>query len=156
MAEEEETKEEDKEESIMSWRPKTQLEFYLAIVLALVVGFLIGYFIYKYLKERDEPDYSYHQEPYFYYPYIPFQPREEPKIIAHPSERKPRRSAIDIEAIRRTPEALRRHGIILDEQGEACLTGDTMYETWKIIRNDEGKIIDALKAEDDGVELEEE
>jgi hypothetical protein len=122
----------------------SNVEILILCLLALVVGFLLALVIPRLLDRLREREMNEFELPgpgapeagYYHLPYIPPPPLQP---------RRPRKPHADIDPqmIARTPPELRRHGIYLDELGEAVLTGPTIYETWNIERDEQGNIIDA-------------
>jgi hypothetical protein len=121
--------------------------------LIWLVGIIIGYYILpkivELLRERQEQDmymdYWPEMPPPVYYDIPPSSSHLTP--VASPPIHRPK-SAIDPLMHMRTPESLRRHGIYLDEKGEAILMDATVYETWTIERDGNGKIINAFPSKE--------
>jgi hypothetical protein len=123
-------------------RTLSQLEIVLVILLALVVGSILAYILPRLIEKYRAPP-----EVQYYPHYVPFMP--PPPV--RPARRRHRKAGADIDPrmLLRTPEPLRRHGIYLDEQGECVLSSPSVFETWSIIRDELGNIVDAHKTRDE-------
>jgi hypothetical protein len=137
----------------------SDLEIVLALLIVLIAGVILGYYAIPKIKELLRRD-NEREDEAFWFPDAPYdaishdmlQPNTGPLL---PSPEVHRRHLIDPAAIARTPDSLLRHGITLDEKGEACLDEPTVYETWTIIRDPHtGKVVDGFKSNDDEYEIE--
>jgi len=124
---------------------RSDWEILLLVVLAFLVGLVVAILI-PWIRERLNPP----EEPYYlpYHHFIPPPPHVPETRVIHPPHPNRKSDSISPEMIARTPESLQRHGVFLDEDGEAILAGHAIYETWTVIRDANGKIVDASRVVD--------
>lgn len=127
----------------------TDIELVLVVLVSVIIGMIIAALIRKVLDERNS---RYEGPP----PFIPFYP-PPPYMRMH--HREQRREVVPTDdnfeeelrrkaALERTPGSYLKHGIYLDDDGEAVFDPDfNAYEMYQVFRDARGKISDAVRLE---------
>lgn len=128
----------------------TDIELVLVVLVAVIIGMIIAALIRKVLDDRYGNRREQIPAPWFYPPppymrvHRPEQRREVVPADDNFEERLERKAILE-----RTPGSYLKHGVYLDEDGEAVYDPDfSVYETWQVMRDARGRITDAVRLEE--------